>query len=242
MIQLTGVDVVYFRFESVKLAIDMLDETDFRLGQKVATGPMRVREADPSAKKQKDKPLQSDQAKTKGTTANRDRQKVIAKTQQMNKYVAYITLLDRKSLTQRNSRLADWDDDDPQVLPDTSSRWDKVVVLKHMFTLEELAKDPTAILDVKEDVREEAEKYGKVTNVVLYDKEEDGVVTIRFGNATAAEACIRAFHGRWFDKRRIEARTATGNEKFKKSKKEEGDETEKERLEGFSKFIEGEDA
>lgn len=36
------------------------------------------------------------------------------------------------------SKLADWDDDDPQTLQDTSSRWDKVVILKHMFTLQEL--------------------------------------------------------------------------------------------------------
>jgi hypothetical protein len=36
------------------------------------------------------------------------------------------------------SKLADWDDDDPSLLPDTSSRWDKVVILKHMFTLQEL--------------------------------------------------------------------------------------------------------
>lgn len=36
------------------------------------------------------------------------------------------------------SKLADWDDDDPQALQDTSSRWDKVVILKHMFTLQEL--------------------------------------------------------------------------------------------------------
>ncbi len=37
-----------------------------------------------------------------------------------------------------HSKLADWDDDDPSVLPETSSRWDKVVILKHMFTLDEL--------------------------------------------------------------------------------------------------------
>jgi hypothetical protein len=35
-------------------------------------------------------------------------------------------------------KLTDWDDDDPSAQPDTSSRWDKVVILKHMFTLEEL--------------------------------------------------------------------------------------------------------
>jgi hypothetical protein len=35
-------------------------------------------------------------------------------------------------------KLTDWDDDDPQTLQDTSSKWDKVVIMKHMFTLEEL--------------------------------------------------------------------------------------------------------
>lgn len=38
----------------------------------------------------------------------------------------------------QHSKLADWDDDDPQTIQDTSSRWDKVVILKHMFTLQEL--------------------------------------------------------------------------------------------------------
>ncbi len=36
------------------------------------------------------------------------------------------------------SKLADWDDDDPSTLDDNSSRWDKVVILKYMFTLKEL--------------------------------------------------------------------------------------------------------
>ena len=42
-----------------------------------------------------------------------------------------------------NSKLADWDDDDPQTIQDTSSRWDKVVILKHMFTLQELEVSKT---------------------------------------------------------------------------------------------------
>ena len=70
----------------MQLAIDMLDETDFRLGQTVITGPMRVKEADASYKSQKEKPLSTEQAKTKGTGANRDRQKVIKKNQEMNRY------------------------------------------------------------------------------------------------------------------------------------------------------------
>lgn len=44
-----------------------------------------------------------------------------------------------------------------------------MVVLKHMFTLQELAEDATLLLDLKEDVREECSSLGEVTNVVLYD-------------------------------------------------------------------------
>jgi HIV Tat-specific factor 1 len=38
-----------------------------------------------------------------------------------------------------------------------------------MFSLRELEEDPALLLDLKEDVREEAETLGEVTNVVLYD-------------------------------------------------------------------------
>lgn len=102
-----------------------------------------------------------------------------------------------------SSRLTDWDDDDPQTIAETSSRWDKVVVLKHMFTPKELIADPAALLEIKEDVREESEKIGTVTNVVLYDKEEDGTVTVRFTDPAAAATAVKVFNGRQFDDRTV---------------------------------------
>ena len=79
--------VVYFRPESVPLAIQMLDDSDFRLGEKGPMGLMRVTEADSSYKSQKDLPLASEQAKKKGTGANRDRTKIIKKNKEMAEYV-----------------------------------------------------------------------------------------------------------------------------------------------------------
>ena len=38
-----------------------------------------------------------------------------------------------------------------------------------MFTLTELEEDASLLLDLKEDVREECETLGEVTNVVLFD-------------------------------------------------------------------------
>ena len=123
--------ILYFRAESVDLAIQMLDDTDFRLGQPASTGKMKVAAADFSYKTQKDAPAKSN---------NKDKKKIIKKTQKLNKCVETRDLCDREHANNviLCSKLADWDDDDPSAIQDTGSRWDKVVILKHMFTLEEL--------------------------------------------------------------------------------------------------------
>jgi HIV Tat-specific factor 1 len=88
------------------------------------------------------------------------------------------------------SKLADWDDDEPSATQ-ANTKWDKIVILKHMFTMKELEDDPAAIMDIKDDIREECSKLGEVTNVTLYDKEVDGVVTVRFTTPQSAAACVR---------------------------------------------------
>jgi len=125
-----------------------------------------------------------------------------------------------------------------------------LVILKHMFTLQELEDDPAAMLEIKEDIREECAKLGEVTNVVLFDKEPDGVASVRFANAQAAESCVRLMDGRWFDERQLEAYIANGGEKFRKSNEKtvdvaegEGDaEAEGDRLDKFGSWLEEEKA
>jgi HIV Tat-specific factor 1 len=70
----------------------------------------------------------------------------------------------------------EWDDEDgfgPSMAPEDRdnaiNKNSRVVVLKYMFTLKELAEDTSLLLDLKEDVREECSTLGEVTNVVLYD-------------------------------------------------------------------------
>lgn len=77
--------IVYNRPESVNMAIQFLDDTDFRPGQKLDTGPMHITEADSSYKVQKEQPLASEGAKKKGTNANKDRQKIIKKNEEMKR-------------------------------------------------------------------------------------------------------------------------------------------------------------
>lgn len=138
------------------------------------------------------------------------------------------------------SRLADWSDDEPSAIQQTSSRSDKVVVIKNVFTLKALEEDKDYHEDVMEDMREGGEAHGEIKNITLFDKEEDGVVTIRFSNAMAAKACADAFNGRLYDGRRLEASISDGSERFKKSRKAKtDDEEEAKRLEEYSNFIEG---
>lgn len=72
--------IVYFRPESVELAIQMLDDTDFRLGQEAPAGKMRVGVADYSYKKQ-----QTSDAPSKPN--DKDKKRIIKKTQKLNRHV-----------------------------------------------------------------------------------------------------------------------------------------------------------
>jgi HIV Tat-specific factor 1 len=68
--------IVYFRAESVDLAVQMLDDTDFRFGEQGSSGKMKVQTADFSYKSQKEAPAK---------TNMKDRKKIIKKTQKLNK-------------------------------------------------------------------------------------------------------------------------------------------------------------
>ncbi|CAL3963701.1 hypothetical protein PZA11_001243 [Diplocarpon coronariae] len=196
--------VVFFKAPSVQMAITLLDDTEFRLGDR-SSGNMRIQAAESSYKKVQ----QTEPDVEKKKTSLKDKQKIIKKTQKLD------------------ARLADWSDDEPSSNVETSSRWDKVVILKHMFTLEELAEDSAAILDIKEDIREECSKLGEITNVVLFDLEEEGIASVRYVNAEAAKACVGLMHGRSFAGQKVVAYVSDGKEQFKKSKKKTEEDEEK---------------
>ncbi|KAK5663476.1 hypothetical protein OQA88_3906 [Cercophora sp. LCS_1] len=209
--------IVFFKPQSVEMAIMLLDDTDFRFTSSgLSSGKMRVQAADSSYKKTNygDKSGEGASSGARVAPAKNDRAAVRSREQDKAKII--------KKTQKLSAKLADWSDDEPdQLLPHKNTKWEKVVILRHMFTLEELDEDPAALLEIKEDIREECEKLGPVTNVVLYDKEEEGIVSVRFQTAAAAEACLKVMHGRSFDGRTVEAYYATGREKFRKSKKDD---------------------
>ncbi|KAL2879931.1 hypothetical protein SGCOL_004650 [Colletotrichum sp. CLE4] len=211
--------VVFFKPQSVEMAIMLLDDTEFRFEPGPAGQPkMKVQAADSSYKKTKyDEDTNGAEgakagegaggaaaaaaARLQRSTNNGDKQKIIRKTQKMA------------------AKLADWSDDDVAAVPvESTSKRNRTVILRHMFTLAELEEDPAALVEIKEDIRDECGKLGKVTNVVLYDEEPDGVVAVKFSDTQAAQACIQLMHGRAFDGRIVEAGIAKPREKFKMSR------------------------
>ncbi|RYP39719.1 hypothetical protein DL767_002100 [Monosporascus sp. MG133] len=244
--------IVFFKPQSVEMAIMLLDDTDFRYSPSgLASGRMRVQAADSSYKKTSYEKEGEEGAggsgggggeggssesregsgngnangggATSGSQNNNNNHKPRdrAREQEKKKIIKRTQKLDAK--------LADWDDDDPYGAQlETNARRERLVILRHMFTLRELDEDPAALLEIKEDVREECAKLGPVTNVVLYDLEPDGVVAVKFRHPEAAEACVRLMDGRAFDGRIVRAAVATGRERFRKSGRKQDDDRDDE--------------
>ncbi|KAH7914131.1 hypothetical protein BJ138DRAFT_1123787 [Hygrophoropsis aurantiaca] len=233
--------VVYFKEESVPLAVTLLDESELRIGD--ASSVMRVQKAE---------------FNHKNTGMEVDGQPKPRKT------------VDKKKASRRigkmQKKLLEWDDEDgfgPAKSPEDDkniiNRNSRVVVLMHMFSSKDLDDDPTLLLDLKEDVRDEAASLGEVTNVVLYDasnfllpfvdvikgylqKEPDGIMTVKFKDHLSAQACVLKMNGRFFDGRRIEASLYAGKQRFRRSgagDEAEGDDdaAEKRRLDDFASWL-----
>ncbi|SPO20281.1 related to Splicing factor U2AF-associated protein 2 [Ustilago trichophora] len=229
--------IVYFKPESVELAISMLDETNMRgaIGQSAGStgGPvMRVQRAEfPATANGSGKAESSSDGNRNSSSGAPNPIGDTGSTGQRRN----LTDTDRKKIAKRVARLetklSDWRDEsdsDPETEPFanstqptlTSTTGARTVVLTKMFTLYELDSEPTLLLDLKEDVREEcSEKIGGVTNVILWDKEPEGIITVKFKTAEQAEGCVKMMKGRFFAQRRIDAFILAGKPRFKRSGK-----------------------
>ena len=154
--------IVYFKEESVTLALTILEDSELRLGQPSTV--MKVTKADFSHKAHT-----GDDQKPRKTV---DKKKITKRIGKMQKYARSLQFSDFTNGLRR--KLEEWGDDDgfgpmPDPVEEAAPKTSRVVVLKHMFVPAELEKDASLLLDLKEDVRDECSSLGEVTNVVLYD-------------------------------------------------------------------------
>ena len=116
------------------------------------------------------------------------------------------------------------------------------VVLSGMFALDEMFSDPSFRVELEEDVATECGTFGAVEHVKVFSTNPDGVVSARFADQAAAEACVSAMRGRWFGGKQIDARLWDGATNYAKAGVAD-DETEAEqnaRLEKFAADLERE--
>ncbi|KXS21623.1 hypothetical protein M427DRAFT_51042 [Gonapodya prolifera JEL478] len=218
--------ITFFKEESVALAIQLLDESEYRIGK----GPIiRVSKAQFTPKEPKQ--AASNAASNKNGEATHADVSGGQKAKPEKRKI-------RRTLNHLNKQLGWFEEDTEGKKAEKSAR---VVILKGMFTPMEIESDPTLLLDLKEDVRGECEKCGEVTNVVLYDKSDEGVMSVKFKEQSGADSCIQLMNGRYFAGRRISAEMYDGKTKYDKLKsgKEETEEEEKARLERYAKWLEG---
>ncbi|GAA5967514.1 hypothetical protein JCM3765_004692 [Sporobolomyces pararoseus] len=199
--------VVYLQKESVELSIRLFDRTELELGS--GKGLISVQQAKWEKKKDGEEEGEPEKKKKKKTEEEKKNEERVKK---MGKKAAAL-----------RQKLQDWDSSDEESNETISKKFKGVIVLEGMFTLKELEQDATLLLDLKEEVREECENLGIVTNVTLYDKEEKGIMTVRFKEELSAQACIAKMNGRFFAGRTIKAYPMNSKHKFSKSGKGDDD-------------------
>lgn len=225
--------IVYLCEPSVQLAIEILDESQLRPGVFIQVKPASFNKSDENHQGTGSKREHPEGADPDAKSHKVDKETWKRQMREMKKRIAW-------DADEEEGVVADHEEASSRA---KQSQWEKVVVLRHMFTKQELEEDPAAILDIKEDVMEEAERFGPVFSVYLFEQSEDGRCAIKFKSPDAAKPCIEAFNGRYFSGRRISASLYDGSFRLRETRNRAAEaQAEEERLSRFTEWIENEDS
>ena len=78
------------------------------------------------------------------------------------------------------------------------------VLLSGMFDPAQ-EEDPDFDFDIREDVREEVSKYGRLEHIYVDKLNSDGLVYLKFDSKQGAAITVNKLDKRWFAKRQIKA-------------------------------------
>lgn len=160
--------IVYYKEESMTLAQNLFDDAPLRLGD--SQNVMKVKKAEWGHKASDEKNgAGAGGPEKKKSKSNAEAQKMQRRAEKLQKEAADYD----PSYDEKDSGLAavgvSSASGSAAGAGGAKAAGGRVVVLAHVFTLQELEEDASLLLDLKEDVREECEALGRVTNVVLYD-------------------------------------------------------------------------
>lgn len=194
--------IVYFKPDSVALAVQFFDGEPLRIGMADTEGVLNVEVADDAWKKNTDKnTIVSKMARKDRKQADRNRAEL-------------------------NRQLAEWSDNEEEVrqaFAPKKNKWAKNAIIQGVFRPWELEEDEDAYNEIRDLVQEKAEKYGgEVTKIIIYDREPRGIVLVRFKTLESAERFQKSpVNNSKVDGRPVTIELAEDRPKFLKSKRED---------------------
>lgn len=230
--------IVYLRGESAKMAIDFLDDSYFRPEVKIRVEAAKFDYPEGDRSKVSKATQDTDGGGGEGREEKGDGAKATgagagAKRVDKKTWKQYMQQMSKKLEWTENDYMSPEEERKIQAELRRREKYQRIVVLKNMFTREEIEADARFILDLKEDLMDECEKVGEVT--AIHVVQEALTCTVKFREKSAAAACRKMMNGRFFSGRRVVATLYDGSFSLKESKDEEGAE---ERLEVFAKWLE----
>ncbi|KAL3998667.1 RNA recognition motif family protein [Acanthocheilonema viteae] len=102
-----------------------------------------------------------------------------------------LTAAQKKRFIENQERIFEWKPEKPRNYRPIS---DCTIVLKNMFTLEQMMKNATLLLDLEEEVRKVCERFGTVKKVVVHDNNPEGVICVTFQNVEHSDTAVHEIH------------------------------------------------
>mmetsp|Transcript_5743 Transcript_5743/g.6248 ORF Transcript_5743/g.6248 Transcript_5743/m.6248 type:complete len:334 (+) Transcript_5743:180-1181(+) len=186
--------ICYARPESVELAITLLDDTPFRIETAI---PKDSDNENNKTQKPNNIKVQKAKFEQHGKTYESSKKKSISN---KKRQVARLAAL----------QAIGWDDSGENGRITGGLKGLRIIVLKHVFTLDELNR-PTIqktghknernpedeILEkIEHEIREECTPFGNVEKITIFSKNVQGIVIVKFSQPTAASEAIKFYNGR----------------------------------------------
>ncbi|CAD5206175.1 unnamed protein product [Bursaphelenchus okinawaensis] len=129
-----------------------------------------------------------------------------------------LTAEQKKRFLEGQKRLFEWEPEKDRAYRPPS---DCTVVMKNLFSLEEMDTTPELMFDLKGEVRQTAETFGTVKNLVLYDTNPEGVITVTYDNVESADLMVKLLNRIIKRGRKIYVETWDGKTKYRLQETEE---------------------
>uniref|UniRef100_A0A914PMI2 RRM domain-containing protein n=1 Tax=Panagrolaimus davidi TaxID=227884 RepID=A0A914PMI2_9BILA len=146
-----------------------------------------------------------------------------------------MTLEQKKKFIEKQNKAFEWEPEKPRNYRPPS---DRTVILKNVFGLDEMIKNVTLALDLKEIIKERCERFGKIIKIVVYENHPEGVVSVSYNTVEEADYCVQLLNRGIMRHRKIEASNWDGKTKYKVK---ESEEDQKRRDQEWKNFLEDEE-